>query len=297
VGGLIELGDARHRLRIAPALGGGIADAVAILNGREVPLLRPLAGVPTDALDLGSNVLVPFSNRISGGGFSFGGNFYAVAANSDISPHAIHGDGWQAVWQVLEQSATAVKLAHDGGNVGPFRYAARLRYDVGPDGILAELAIENHGPKLPFGGGFHPWFPRLARTEVQFDAIAVWAETPDHLPLQHLPLSDRPDWDFGRSRALPADWINAAFTGWSGRANIRQPELGINVTMTASPELGTAHVYSPGAEADFFCFEPVSHATDAVNQTGMPGLAVLDRGEVMTLWMRLNWKAAEVSDA
>jgi len=41
VGDLIELCDARHRVRIAPATGGGIADAVALREGRSVPLLRP----------------------------------------------------------------------------------------------------------------------------------------------------------------------------------------------------------------------------------------------------------------
>ena len=304
MGDLIELCDARHRVRIAPATGGGIADAVALREGRSVPLLRPRGGAPTraqngaavDALGLGCNVLVPSCNRVSGGGFAFEGAFRHLAPNVDIAPYPIHGDGWLAVWRVAEKSAQAVTLNHDG-HFGPFDYTATLHYALDEGGILARLSVTNRGLRLPFGAGFHPWFQRLSGTRLRFQAAGVWTETEDYLPLRHLALSDHPDRSFCRSRALPQDFINAAFTGWPGAARIAQPGLGIEIDVTASPNLGIAHVYSPGPNAGFFCFEPVSHATDAANQPGLPGLTILDSGANMTVWMRIAWRAVEGADA
>ena len=35
--------------------------------------------------------------------------------------------------------------------------------------------------------------------------------------------------------------------------------------------------------------EPVTHSVDAHNQPGQPGLAILDKGETMTLKMKIGW--------
>lgn len=283
---LITLQDARHRLTLVPQIGGAIAGAEALTPQRAVPILRPRCG--DGPFDQGCNVLVPFSNRISGGGFTFGGRFHALAPNLQGEPYPIHGDGFQAVWQVVAQTSGAVELTHRG-RFGPFDYLARLRYAL-EEGIRATLSVTNLGPALPLGGGFHPWFPREASTRLAFAASGVWSEGPDHLPRAHLPLSSVPDWDFRKPRALPAPLINAAFTGWHGPARIDQPDAGLVVTVDGSPNLSTALVYSPGDHADFFCFEPVSHAVDAHNQPGQPGLAVLQPGETMVMAMRIGWQ-------
>ena len=54
-----------------------------------------------------------------------------------------------------------------------------------------------------------------------------------------------------------------------------------------SPELGVFIVYSPSRDADFFCFEPVSHPVDAHHGEG---LTVLEPGELMSARMRLGWR-------
>lgn len=290
---LIELSDKRHRLRIASALGGGIAEAFAVHEGRKLPLLRPWPGAGAGVRGLGCNVLVPFSNRISGGGFAFDGQFHKVAPNLAGEPYPIHGDGFQAVWRVAGHTAQAVDLRHQG-QIGPFRYSATLTHALQGDAITSRLHVTNTGPRLPFGGGFHPWFPRHADTRLRFAATGVWTETPDHLPDRHLPLSDRPDWDFRRAKALPDAWINAAFTGWKGAARVEQPSSGIVVFVEASANLDCAVVYSPDCTAGFFCFEPVSHTVDAYNQPGQPGLVVLDHGESLEMSMKLSWALMEL---
>lgn len=290
---LIELMDARHRVRIAPGLGGGIAEAFAVHRDQNLSLLRPWPGAEAGVLGLGCNVLVPFSNRISGSGFAFDGQFHKVEPNLPGEPYPIHGDGFQAVWQVAAQTPSTAELTHNG-QIGPFVYAARLRYVLVDGGLVAEVRVTNLGPRLPFGGGFHPWFPRHPDTRLKFSAVGVWTETADHLPDRQLALSGRPDWDFSQPHLLPNDWINAAFTGWHGEARIEQPALGIAVSLNASANLDCAVVYSPHRDAGFFCFEPVSHAVDAHNRPGQPGLSDLDTGETLELSMTLTWSPLEL---
>ena len=54
---------------------------------------------------------------------------------------------------------------------------------------------------------------------------------------------------------------------------------------------GVLIVYSPAADAGFFCFEPVSHPVDAHHGEG---LTALEPGESMTASMRLAWQATKL---
>ncbi len=49
--------------------------------------------------------LIPFSNRIANGRFTFAGRTYQLARNFGDEPHAIHGVGWTSVWNVAAVSA------------------------------------------------------------------------------------------------------------------------------------------------------------------------------------------------
>ena len=99
------------------------------------------------------------------------------------------------------------------------------------------------------------------------------------MPAGKVPVPERPDWDFARLRPLPARWINNGFAGWTGTARVRWPEQAVQLTVTATPELGACIVYSPDEDASFFCLEPVSHPMDAHHLPGMPGLRALQAGE------------------
>jgi aldose 1-epimerase len=141
------------------------------------------------------------------------------------------------------------------------------------------LSITNRGADpLPFGLGFHLWILRTKQTLLQAGAKHVVFETGDHLPSSEAVVSSRPEWNFGEPRLLPTDWINNAFLGWDGRAVIHWRDRKLALRIEADPRLDVYIVYSPSLEADFFCFEPVTHPVDAHNAPGGPeanGLAVL----------------------
>ena len=292
---LLELSDARSAVRLVPKLGGAVADMYARLpDGPRQPVLRPCPVDDAAVFDVGMNLLAPFSNRISGGGFAFRGAFHEVSPNLDGEPFPIHGDAFQRNWEIVAADQTSALLRLPNGQIGPYCYRAEVCYSLSDGDLHAELSMTNTGPELPFGGGFHPWFPREPVTRLTFSAEAVWLEDRQHLPTELISLSRNPEWQFGDGSALPESFINNAFTEWDGQARIEQPDLGIAVSIRAESPLDTAIVYSPDASADFFCFEPVSHAVDAVNQPGYPGLVTLAPNETLSLSMSIGWQKLEL---
>jgi aldose 1-epimerase len=106
----------------------------------------------------------------------------------------------------------------------------------------------------------------------------VVLETSDRLPSSKAPVSLYPQWDFRERRGLPSEWINNAFLEWDGRADIVWRDRKLALEIEADASLAVYIVYSPSAEADFFCFEPVTHPVDAHNLAGGPqanGLVIL----------------------
>ena len=273
---------------VTPENGGGIARFDALVTGRApVALLRPWDG----AGPLGCELLIPWSNRISGGGFEFDGRFHAVEPNVAGEALPIHGDGFQKPWRVAGKTATEIELILDDGAIGPYRYVASIVYELQDGALNATLTVENRAPiRLPYGLGFHPWFPRHAGTLLQANAERVWLEDERHLPTGTAPVAAYPAWDFSKGAPLPDCWINNGFDGWDGSATILQPEDGIALSVQASPLLDVFIVYSPSPDAGFFCFEPVSHPVDAHHGEG---LTVLEQGESMRVTMRLDWRPIE----
>ncbi len=286
---MITLHAGASRAEIHPGMGGGLAG----LWAGDRPVLRSWSGRAEDGpFALACNLLVPFSNRISGGGFAFEGQWHPVAANLPGEACPIHGDGFQRPWQVVELSQERAELHLVGGEIGPYRHSATVRYQLTDGALDTRLAVTNTADlALPFGLGLHPWFPRDGDTRLQFGATGLWPETPDHLPATKAPVAFDAGCPWAQSAPLPQGWINCGFSGWDGRAEITQGKAGMSLRIT-SAGLGTALLFSPSASADFFCFEPVSHPVDAHNLPGQPGLVRLQPGDTLSACMTLIWGQA-----
>lgn len=282
----LELTAGAARAALLPGRGA----AMAGLWVGDRPVLRPAGGRPGDGPFAVSNILLaPFSNRVSRP-FEWGGRRRPLPRNMAAEPCPIHGDAFQRPWSVAERGPGHARLELPAGGVGPLLYAARLSCTLSPGGFSAELTLTSQADEpMPFGLGFHPWFPRNAGTRLEFSASGVWQEGEGHLPARERPDPITPDRDFSSARALPAGWVNHGFSGWDGTVGIDQGAEAVPVTMRASANLDTLIVYSPDESSDFFCAEPVSHPVDAFNLPGMPGLSILDPGESMTARMELEW--------
>lgn len=270
---------------IDPDVGAGLVsltwDGRAILSatdGRD----------PSSPFAQAMNLLVPFSNRISKP-FPFGGQDHDVAPNFPGERFAIHGDAFQRVWTVERAGADSARLTLSGG-IGPFLYDAVLDYSLTETGLATTVRVTNRAAQtLPYGGGFHPWFPRHPETRLTFRAQGYWPEDDRNLPTTTAPVPAPGDACFDSPSPLPDRFINNGFAGWDGQLVIDQPGLRIGVS---APGLSTLLLYSPASDAPFFCAEPVSHPVDAFNLPGQPGLTPLAPKEALTMTMSISWTHA-----
>lgn len=272
---------------VAPEQGGGLAglwvDGVPALSAQEG---RP-EGSP---FVLGLNLLLPFSNRISRP-FSFEGRTHALMPNLEGEPFPIHGDAFQKPWAVRWQEDTVAVLRLEEGRFGPYRYEAEAHYRLSERALEARLTLTSRAEEpLPFGIGFHPWFPRDAATRIRFVATGQWPQDGRHLPTTGAPVPIPPDLDYAAGGPLPPGWLNTTFSGWDGHAEVIQGDGAASLSI-AAPDLSTLIVYSPGREAPFVCLEPVSHPVDAHNLPSQPGLRRLEPGQGLSATMVLAWHA------
>lgn len=289
----LAIADGLAEAVIVPALGAGLASYDLLVDGRREPLFRPCRNLAAAApFDLAHNVLVPWSGRISGGGFTVGGRFYALEPNLSGEPLPIHGNGFSSAWRIAEASRSRARLTLASVGPGPYRYDAEVTYALQAGALAVDLAVTSRADvPLPYGLGLHPWFPRTPRTTLYARATTVTLEDSRHLPAGQLPVARRRDWDFGEPRRLPGAWVNNDFSPWDGRAVIRWEDRGLSLALDTGndPALTTYILYSPASDADFFCFEPVTHPVDAHNRPGGPaahGLSILASGETLAVRCR-----------
>ena len=278
---ILTLQDGQQRLRLVPQLGGGISSWDWQTPQGGLALMRPWDGKSSDPASLACFPLVPWSNRITQGGFAHQGVHYALQNNYAGEPYPIHGDGWLQPWSVESHSAHAavfrLQSRKHGGN--PHEYDAQLRYELLEDGLRLMLKVTHRGrAPLPYGLGLHPCFSCDEATRLQFHARGGWLSGPDAVPIAHTE-EFPPGWDFGEP-APPdgAGAIDNCYTGWDGVMRASHPREHLMMVMTMEKNSGTCVLMHP-QNGRYFCFEPVSHPIDAFHVKGRPGLVSLAQGE------------------
>jgi aldose 1-epimerase len=286
---LITLTAGRLELVLAPRVGGSIASFDWLENGRKISILRRSGGEPPDVLGAASFPLVPFSNRIRDGRFSFRHRNVTLAANMTGDPSPLHGQGWLAPWKMLRSNSRSAELehVHEAGE-WPWRYEARQAFDLDENGLTVGLACRNlSDDPMPCGLGQHPYFPCTPGTRLDTKVGHVWTIDEKVLPIEKVPAEGRYDL---RERSVCGQGLDHGFGGWGGSTHISDPGLPFAIVMS-SPDARFFQLYSPEA-GGLFVAEPVSHANAALNapeeEWAELGMRVLEPGESMALEMRLE---------
>ncbi|HEX2049445.1 MAG TPA: aldose 1-epimerase [Actinomycetota bacterium] len=266
--GLVELRSNDAVVEVAPGAGGVITRYARLRGLESLDLFRPALPhaverrVPTDTSCF---PLVPFSNRIRDGRFTFDGREIRLPPNFPPEPHAIHGHGWQTSWAVSERADDRLTIGfrHDP-DAWPFPYSARQSLSLSGDELTVALAVTNEGDEaMPVGFGLHPYFVRTPRTRISAAVDGVWLSDAGSMPteLVELPADRRLD------RGIDPDDVSLDnnFTGWDGVAEIEWADRGLRITMTAEGPFEFLVVYTPPGER-FACVEPATNVIDAFNQ-------------------------------
>lgn len=278
---MIELKAGALRCELQPELGGSIA---GLWLGELAVLRSTPAAQLTSARLAGCYPLVPFSNRISHASLVWQGTQHPLVRNNGDEPHAIHGVGWQRPWSVLDSDATSAMLAyeHRADAAWPFAFDCSQTFRLRPEGLDITLALTNQADRpAPAGLGWHPYFPKRARSRLAFQAGGRWEMGADKLPTVRAP-----------SRGLDADCatldVDHCFDGWNGVAQLTDEALHVRVLSGL-----TRVVAFTNASRPYVAIEPVSHVNNAVHlyaagaAAAELGLQVLQPGESMMAQMTI----------
>lgn len=284
--GLVELRSDDAVVQVAPPAGGAVTRYALLRRNEAMDLLRPAlpeaikGRVPTE---MSCFPLVPFSNRIRDGRFTFNGRDIHLAPNFPPEPHAIHGHGWKTSWTVTEQTDDRLTIGYryEAGE-WPFPYSARQSFSLSGNQLQITVAVSNDGDvPMPVGIGLHPFFVRTPQTRISANVDAMWLSDEDAMPSELVALPDNISLGSGMN---PDDAsLDNNFTGWDGVAEVEWADRGLRVRITTEGTFEFLVIYTPPGE-DFVCIEPATNVIDAFNQVHTrtdTGAVVLEpRGEL-----------------
>ena len=280
--------------------GGCITSFRHTLDGRTIDLFRPWNGdVPLKPGNAASFPMTPLTNRIANCELSFEGETFAIRPAWGEEPNYLHGDGWMSAWTVAhhEENRAILTLSKKESGQSPYSYEAKQTFVLEDGHLHLDISITNTGRRLPFGTGHHPYFPRTNKTVMRAALPKVWLCNELMYPTSLVPTPD--EWNFRRGVRMmdpemlpPAhgfrglDLIDNCFPEWDGIAEIRQPDFGVKIVVTADPLFGNVVIYNPPFDKDFFVFEAVSNIIDGFNLMSRgvadTGTVILDTGATMT---------------
>jgi aldose 1-epimerase len=273
-----ELHAGALRLALRPDLGGSIAG----LWHRHLPVLRCTEPAELSAArQSGCFPLLPYSNRLAYRRFRWKGVDHATLPNFDDSPHSVHGVGWRRPWEIVSSSAVDVVLRcrHAGDGDWPFAFEARQYFTLTPQAMRVQLVFDNLAEiAQPVGLGWHPYFPKRARSRLHIELDGRWDSDAAQLPVRKVAQS-----------GIDSDVVHLGydncFDGWRGAARIRDEKISLQLTSS----LDRLVVYTP-QQRDYFCVEPVSHVSNAIHMADplAHGLRHVDAGESLEAWMQLD---------
>jgi aldose 1-epimerase len=272
---IVSLTRGEARCNILPHLGGCIG---AWSSGGQ-QMLRQVSAAGLAARDPYATAgfpLVPFSNRIGEGRFTWDGKPIALARNFPPEPHAIHGVGFERPWQVLSRANDSALLAllHRPDAGWPWAFEARQRITLTDDALTLDLSAVNlEVQAVPLAFGHHPYIPRSG-ARLTFHAQGVWLPGENGLPAELIKPAG--SLDFSKGVNVEQADVDHCFSGWSRAAYITWPDEPLALEITASAQLPCTVVYS-SRELNAFCFEPVAHVSNALNrhdaESAMPVIA------------------------
>jgi len=275
--GLLSLG-------LAPQHGG----AIAWLKWNGIDLLRPLSAINNNSIPVvrlsSGYPLIPYSNRIADGSFTWNGQAFALAKNFGDHPHSIHGFGWQRAWKLKEIDIDSVvmQFIHFADDDWPWDCKATQSIKITDKSVLLTLTLTNlANTAMPAGLGWHPYFMRSQNMQVQFSAQNLWSMNEQSLPDQMITIPDFAD--FSHLKAIGNPNLDHCYSGWDGKVMIEYPEHKLAVTLTTH-DCDYLVFFTP-IDKDFVAIEPVTHLNNAINfdNPELMGIKNLNPKEQMTL--------------
>jgi Galactose mutarotase and related enzymes len=234
----------------------------------------------------GVPVLFPTPNRTRNSEFSFEGANYPAVMHGIIrkEPFQIAGTYMNSE---SAQISGFIEIT-PGSRIYqqfPFHCSLELTVTVDEKRLRYHYKVNNLGQHdMPYGFGLHPFFClEKEKTYVCINAKDLMVRGEDCLPTGELFSVEGTAYDLSYPRSIDMLNLDDVYVSFAGvpQAIIKNGGLTINLIM--SEEFSHIVVYTPMTER-FFCIEPQTCSTDAINlynkgETSKSGLFVLKPGE------------------
>ncbi|MCU0885956.1 MAG: hypothetical protein MUC44_13620 [Beijerinckiaceae bacterium] len=291
----VTLGTSAFTARLSPAHGGIITalDWTAPSGRRQALLFSPDGAQAGTAAPnrFGLWPMVPFANRAFGGLVDDGEQALHLPINDPAMNATIHGFGWQSAWVVQRLEADRITLEHQRATGDdPYRYRAELTLTLANDHVRLALSLANLGDRvLPFGAGFHPWFPCADDTELAMSSRRELVLGPGYRATGARSLPDGGPFAAGRPIRQVGE-LAVSYVDWVGEAVFSTPSTGLAIIVDASDNFRHPVLWTPPGSG-FVCLEPQSHGigapSDAAARAVTP-LRALKPGECLEGWMTIT---------
>jgi aldose 1-epimerase len=278
---------------IAPECGGALTRFDMRVGDSLIDVLRPALDQSIRGVcALGSSCfpLVPYGGRLREGRFRFGGNEYRYPLNAAPERHSSHGDGWTRPWDLLHLNRRTAIMRLPADDSAPLQYVCTQSISVDSERVRIVLSSRNVSAQpIPMGLGLHPYFANRTQAALTVALPDHWQWDHELMPVakQTNPLAEA----LARGRNVAGLPIAAEYAGWDGRALIEWRASGLRVDLVTTPRLRHVVMWLPEGES-FFCLEPISHATDALNEYSGSAAAedfvILGPGETMSQCFDFN---------
>lgn len=280
-----------RRIRIARH-GACVLSIEAQIGNRKVELSDGYHTAADIAQRAGSRfaLLVPFANRIANARYRFDDVEYDLMPTVVDASRAIrHGfvrdtQFLVAALEANDQASNVLFTTRIQPQAGyPFALDLSVRYMLAADGLTVEITLRNVGTKpAPAFVGWHPYFRvgagLLDTWELTVPAACVVRTDADSIPLTgraaYIPLSQIPELDFRRSRAVGRRELDHSFTNLQrdadGRARTRLRDPATGVAIAVWQERGVLLAYTGDAlergQRHSLALEPMENVPDAFNR-------------------------------
>ncbi len=287
----VIINDGNLKSIISPDYGAAVLALYFSKDDHEIAIM-PDATQKGCKLDASSFLMIPYSNRIENGSFTFEGKNYQLR-NGD--KHSIHGDARKRKWNYEKVSDSKVvclfnSAEHENVN-WPWPFTAKVEYSISDNSFTSKVSLKNEGnTPMPAGFGWHPYYNRsLTKSNeavhIQFKTNGVYPDTDGNcIPTGcSLPPSDK--LDFSKEKLLdPKVHIDNCYEGYNGKGYILWSESKIKASYSCSPECSHVIFFNP--DETFFAFEPATNANNGVNHINdknfNSGTVTLQPGETLT---------------
>ena len=276
-------------MSVDPAGGGRIVSLV--IAGVERILSKSLARAHEPALYWGCYPMVPWAGRLSHGRIPTPDGEVRLDAN--LPPSAIHGLGFDKPWEIVEQSDAAIALECELRGLGwPFGGHAIQTLRLGDDHLELSLEVGGYTRAGPAGLGWHPWFTRPPRGDVELrvdasDVLVVDAELVPTGEVRRVTAME----DLRAGPALRERRLDHVYVRARSPAIVRWPDLELRIDYDALVQ--TVVVYTP---TEGFCVEPQTMWPNAplLAAAGVTeaGNRILEPGEILTARQTWTWRAS-----